>query len=121
MNSRQKKKSSYTFTPARQRALARRSYTLGALVVILVLIALAQFGEDGLATLFRLQKKEKSLAADVQKLRQHNAELDQRLQGLAHDPAQLEKMAREGHNMRREDEEVLTVVPVRDPAEPSAR
>jgi len=103
--------SQHTYTPARQRALAQRSYGLGALAVVLVLLALAQFGEDGLATYFKLRAHEQELVDDVLILEEENEEFRQQLVGLASDPSKLETMAREEHNMQKPQEEVLTVLP----------
>jgi cell division protein FtsB len=106
-----KKSNRHTYTPARQRALARRSSIFGILVVLIVVLALAQFGEDGLATLLKLRSQEKDLAADVELLEKENAVLENQLKGLASDPLVLETLAREEQNMQGPDEEVLTVLP----------
>ncbi len=111
MLSKSSNKSRHAFTPSRQRALVRRSYGLIALAVVVVLLALAQFGEDGLATLLRLQSRENELVDDVRMLEAQNEELSDKLDGLANDPAVLEALAREQHNMQKPQEEVLTVIP----------
>ena len=43
---------------------------------------------------------------------QKNRELTERLEALQNDPRELEKVAREEQNMRRQDEEVLMVLPL---------
>ena len=101
----------HTYTPARQRALAQRSYGLVALAVVIVLLALSQFGEDGLATLLRLRSQEKELVNDVLVLEQENHDLEDKIDGLANDPSVLEAIAREDHNMQKKQEEVLMVLP----------
>ncbi len=105
------KTSGQTYTPGRQRALARRSSMFGLLAVVLVILALAQFGENGLATYLKLRSQEKNLAEDVVRLEKQNQALQNKLQGLASEPQVLEAMAREEFNMKRPDEEVLVVLP----------
>ena len=105
------KSKQHTYTPARQRALAQRSYGFVALGVVIVVLALAQFGEDGLATYLRLRSHEKELVSDVLVLEEQNEELKQKLTGLATDTSVLEALAREEHNMQKPQEEVLVVLP----------
>ena len=93
--------------------MTRRSYIFGALAVVVVILALSQFGEAGLATYVKLHSHEKELMADVQQLETENAVLQEKLLGLASDPDALEKMARQEHNMQLPEEEVLTVFPVK--------
>ncbi|MCP4291053.1 MAG: septum formation initiator family protein [bacterium] len=111
MFSKTKSKSNHTYTPAKQRAKARRSYGITFFIIVILMLALSQFGENGMATYFRLQSKEKDLVTDVQVLSQENDQLQQEIEGLASDPQVLEKLAREKHNMQKPEEEVLTVFP----------
>ena len=104
-------KTKHTHTPARQRAITRKSYIVAVVGFVLVILALAQFGEDGLATFLKLRSHENELVLDVQKLEKKNAEMQEKLVGLATDPAILEEIAREEHNMQLPHEEVLTVIP----------
>ncbi len=101
----------HTYTPARQRALAQRSFALIVLAVVVVLLALSQFGEDGLATYLKLRSHENELVNDVKFIEEQNEELRQKLVGLATEPAVLETLAREKHNMQKPQEEVLMVLP----------
>lgn len=103
--------SKHTYTPARQRAMTRRSYAAAALAVVVVILALSQFGEDGLATYLKLRSHENELVQDVRQLEDQNAALQEKMLGLATDEAILEKLARENHNMQHRHEEVLTVFP----------
>jgi cell division protein FtsB len=68
-----------------------------------------QFGENGIFALFHLQAHEARLRQEVVALEADNTELAGQIGALATDPAALEKLAREKHNMRRPDEAVLTV------------
>ena len=102
---------SHTYTPARQRALTRRSYGAAALAVVVLILALSQFGEDGLATYLKLRSQEKELVSDVGLLKKQNDQMEKKLHDLATDPSTLEELAREEHNMQRPHEEILTVFP----------
>ena len=106
-----RRKTNYTHTPARQRAVNRKSYIVAALSVAAVIVALAQFGEDGLATFFKLRSYENELVQDVQRQDDQNTWMQTKLYDLANDPAKLEALAREEHNMQLPHEEVLTVFP----------
>ncbi len=108
---RSRRNTNHTYTPARQRAMTRRSYFFASFGVVAVILALSQFGESGLATFWTLKSHEKELRADVQQLEQQNAVLQEKLVGLANDPSSLEKLARQEHNMQLPQEEVLTVFP----------
>ncbi len=101
----------HTYTPARQRALNRRSYGAVALAVVVVILALSQFGEDGLATFLKLRSHENELVTDVLQLQDDNAVKVEELDNLANKPSTLEELARQEHNMRHLHEEVLTVFP----------
>ena len=113
--------SQHTYTPARQRALAQRSYGFVFLGVLLVLLALAQFGEDGLATYLKLRSHEKELVNDVLLLEKQNEKMRQQLVGLATDPITLEKRARQEHNMQKPQEEVLMVLPEESTSKPQVQ
>ncbi len=95
--------------------LARRSLFIVLGLGLLALVTLVQFGDSGIFAFFRLQGREAELQQEVAELEEQNGNLDQQLQALANDPDALEKLAREKHNMRRPEEEVLMVLP---PAEP---
>ncbi len=108
---RSRRNTNHTYTPARQRAMTRRSYIFASFGALAVILALSQFGEAGLATYWKLHSHEKELVADVQQLQEQNAVLQEKLVGLASDPSSLEKLARQEHNMQLPQEEVLTVFP----------
>ena len=103
--------------PAHRRARDRNRLILFIAAAGLVLLLMAQLGEDGLATFLQLRNQEADLATDVQRLEGANAGLEEKLHGLATDPTVLEKLAREKHNMQKPEEEVLTVRQPEDPPE----
>jgi cell division protein FtsB len=92
-------------------ALARRSLFVVLGLGLVALVALVQFGENGIFAFFNLQGREARLQQEVVQLETQNQQMDQQLEALATDREALEKLARERHNMRREDEEVLLVLP----------
>ena len=92
-------------------ALAQRSLFVLAGLGLLALVALVQFGENGIFAFFNLQGPEAELQHEVAQLEAGNQQMDHQLGALADDPEALEKLAREKHNMRRPEEEVLMVLP----------
>ena len=90
--------------------VAKRSLLLVLIATLLVFLAVPLLGRNGLAAWFDLRRQEHDLQREVQTLAAENAVLDQQLEALADDPATLEKLARQQHNMRRPDEKVLHVV-----------
>jgi len=80
---------------------------------LLAFVAAGQIGANGVFAYFELEKREAELQQEVAALQAANIDLDQRLESLANDPEALEKLAREKHNMRQKDEEVLHVLPPR--------
>jgi len=93
---------------------SRRSLFVLLGLGLMAFVAAGQIGTNGVFAYFELQKHEAELQQDVADLQAANGDLDQRLEALANDPEALEKLAREKHNMRREDEEVLLVLPPRN-------
>ena len=92
-------------------ALARRSLIVVAGLGLMALVALVQVGENGIFAFFNLHGREAELRQEVVQLEADNQQMDRQLGALAHDLEALEKLAREKHNMRRPEEEVLMVLP----------
>ncbi|MFT5314673.1 MAG: cell division protein FtsB [Candidatus Krumholzibacteriia bacterium] len=90
---------------------ARRSLYVLVGLGMLGFVAAGQIGTNGIFAFFELQKREAELRQEVAELDTANYNLDKQLESLANDPEALEKLAREKHNMRREGEEVLHVLP----------
>ena len=91
--------------------LAHRSVIVVLSLGLVVLVALVQFGENGIFAFFHLQGRQAELQHEVAELEVRNHDMDRQLEALAKDPEALEKRAREGHDMRRPEEEVLLVLP----------
>jgi len=92
-------------------ALARNSLAILVGTGILMMLVLSQLGENGIISWFHLVGREKHLREEVADLEQQNLELTGSLEALENDPRALEKIAREEHNMKRSEEEVLMVLP----------
>ena len=91
--------------------LNRHSLSLLIGAGLVVLLVLSQLGENGIVSWFNLRARHARLEEDVARLEEENRALKARLDALENDPFALEKLAREKFNMRREDEEVLMVLP----------
>jgi cell division protein FtsB len=105
-----------TYASQRRRSLLRNNRLLlfWGVVAVGALFLLGQFGDAGIASWWKLRSEEAKLEAEVAALEAENTALQQRLKELQSNPEALEKLAREQHEMRGPDEEVLTVI---DPVE----
>ncbi len=92
-------------------ALAQRSLVALLGLGLVGLVVLVQFGDNGILAFFNLRGHEAELRQEVAQLEADNQQMDGQLEALADDPEALEKLAREKHNMRRPEEEVLMVLP----------
>ena len=101
-----------TFAGQRRRSpfLNHRLLLVGGALALAALFLLGQFGDTGAASWWKLKAQEKNLEKEVSELEEANTSLENNLDKLAKDPETLEKLAREKHNMHREDEEVLKVL-----------
>ena len=95
-------------------ALARRSILVVMGLGLMALVALVQFGENGIFAFFNLRSQEAELRLAVTELKAENNNLDQQIKDLAENREALEKRAREQHNMRLPEEEVLMIAPQPD-------
>ena len=95
---------------------AGRLLLYAAALGLVGLAILVQFGENGIFAFWDLQGRRAELQDEVAGLEAANTDRREQLQQLAGDPEVLERIARERHNMQRQDEEVLMVLPA--PAEP---
>ena len=104
------KKKSFAGQRRRSPIFNHRILLTGAGLAMAALFLLAQFGDTGVASWWKLRAQETQLQEEVAELESANLELQARLDALANDPEALEKLAREGHNMKAQDEEVLKVL-----------
>jgi len=78
-------------------------------LVLVALIASSLLGENGWRSHQRLRRERAALAAEVDSLRQRQRDMIRRIKEL-HDPAALERLAREKYGMRAPGEEIIEVV-----------
>ncbi len=94
----------------RRSKLNRRLLPALGILAVVGLLLFGQLDDSDVVAWLNLRADQAELTDDVQELEGKNAALEERLEALARDPQALEKLARERHNMRRPDEEVLTVI-----------
>ncbi|MDX2513345.1 MAG: septum formation initiator family protein [Desulfobacterales bacterium] len=111
------KKNSFAGQRRRSALLNHRVLLGGGALALGALFLLGQFGDTGVASWWKLKAEEDQLQEEVTDLEAANLELEARLEALANDPDALEKLAREQHNMRRQEEEVLKVLDRSDASE----
>lgn len=75
-------------------------------IEILIFAGIYLFSTQGLQSLLRLRKENRSLAHEVKKLEQEVQELEQTVNEWKTNPFYLEKVAREQLHMAREKDEV---------------
>ncbi|OGL00157.1 MAG: hypothetical protein A3E31_03310 [Candidatus Rokubacteria bacterium RIFCSPHIGHO2_12_FULL_73_22] len=80
---------------------------LGVALVVLLVAGLAVYGGTNALRVWRMQRAIEALEADIATLRARQERLTQTVDRLRHDPAYLEKLAREEMGMVREGETVL--------------
>jgi cell division protein FtsB len=74
------------------------------------------FGSNGYIARRRRRLQIQSLGADIQKLKQENVLLSQRIQDLRSNPQAIEKLAREQLKLARPGDVVITLAPPDNPA-----
>jgi len=96
---------------ARNRRSSRASLLFCAGLFLLALVVISQLGENGLVSWLRLRSQVAELSVETDGLEAANADLQERIDAVLNDPATLERIAREKHNMKRPGEEVLVILP----------
>jgi cell division protein FtsB len=89
---------------------AKRSLAAAAGVLVLLLLLSPLLGENGLPVYLRLFGEREGLRDEVTELRQRVMDLDEQIDRVKHDPATLERIARERFNMRLRGEEIYEIV-----------
>jgi cell division protein FtsB len=98
--------------PPTGRRIRRPALWLGGAAVV-VLLAVALLGENGLRTYLGLRGERLELEAEVERLRAHRAELEAGVAALDEETGDLEaleRVARERYRMRKPGETVIEVV-----------
>ena len=88
-------------------------------LVILPMVTHEIVGENGYLARRRRRIQIEALMADVEKLKQDNAQLNQKIKALRSDPSTIEKLARERLSLGRPGDVVVTLPPAVQP-EPAA-
>lgn len=86
-----------------------------ALLVVLLILGVALFGEKGIVRLVKLMREREMLTVEVEQLKQENERLRQEIDALRSDQRYLEQLARRELGMVREDEQVYQFRPARKP------
>jgi len=86
-----------------------------ALLVVLLILGVALFGEKGVVRLVKLMREREHLAQEVQQLKQENDRLKHQIEALRSDQHYLEQLARKELGMVREDELVFQFRPAQSP------
>jgi len=87
---------------------ARRRKVLAGLVLLVMLYGVWSLvvGEMGLIKYYRMRAQERSLRVEIAHLKQDNLRLIQEVRSLKHDPAYLERLARDMIGLARPGEVV---------------
>ena len=85
----------------------RKRYVVLAVVLILMILGLAAFTDQGLLGLYHRKQEQARLEERLAQLQAENAALRSEIERLQSDPAYLEKVAREELGMVHQDELVF--------------
>ena len=95
--------------PARR--LTQRWLVVGLAAAALLFLLFPLVGDNGVGAFMRLNAERNRLRLEVEALERQKSELQRQIDALRDDPAALERLAREQHNMRGPEEQVLVIVP----------
>lgn len=93
-----------------QRRMVTGAHYIGVTVCLLLLIVLV-FGDMGLPRYFSMREQVQQLDIDLQELQRATRTLRGDIDGLEHDPAKVERLAREQLGYVRKGETVYQLVP----------
>ena len=83
---------------------------ISAAIILLILVQLFVFRDEGLYTLIKLKKEIREMEAHIDRLEMEKAELESERDRLLNDPDYLERIARERFRMAKPGEKVFHVV-----------
>ncbi len=101
------------------RRWARRWLVVGFIGAGLLFLLFPLVGDNGVGAFMRLSAERNRLRLEVEELERQKSELQHQIDTLRDDPAALERLARERHNMRGPEEQVLVIVPPQSGADRS--
>ena len=90
-------------------------------LVIFPLVMHEILGKNGYLDRRRQRTQLQALTADLEKLKQENTQLNQKIKALLSDPDTIEKLARERLNLGRPGDVVVTLPPTDPPAAAASR
>jgi len=85
-------------------------------LVLLLLGVHEMLGQNGYLARRRRRIQIQTLAGEIEKLKQENMELNQKIKNLRSDPGTIEKLAREQLRLGRPGDVIVTLPPERQPA-----
>lgn len=85
-----------------------------AILVVLLILGVALFGEKGVVRLVKLMRESEALREEVQALKDDNAQLREEIEALRSDHRYLEQLARRELGMVREDEIIYQFRPAKE-------
>ncbi|MGH9783055.1 MAG: FtsB family cell division protein [Terriglobia bacterium] len=88
----------------------------GCATVILVLVLLGIAGENGYLERRGQRREIQALSAEIEKIRQENQQLNQKIRDLRSDPRAIEELARERLRLARPGEVIITLPQSQPPA-----
>jgi cell division protein FtsB len=93
-----------------QRRMVTGAHYIGVVICLLLLIVLV-FGDMGLPRYFSMREQAQQLDVDLHELQRTTRTLRSDIDGLEHDPAKIEQLAREQLGYVRKGETVYQLVP----------
>ena len=93
------------------RRLTQRWLVVGLAAAALLFLLFPLVGDNGVGAFMRLNAERNRLRLEVEALEHQKSQLQRQIDALRDDPAALERLAREQHNMRGPEEQVLVIVP----------
>ena len=99
--------------------LTKRYLVIAACGLFALTVGLHEvIGQNGYLARRRRRIQVETLASDIQKLKQENADLNRKIKDLRSDPDTIEKLAREQLRLGRPGDVVVTLTPPQPPAAP---
>jgi cell division protein FtsB len=91
------------------RGLRKKASTLFSVIAVIALVVGSLFGDRGILQLLRQRQRTEELAREIEKLRDENRMLGEAIQSLRHDPAAIERLAREQLGLAQPGETVFVL------------
>jgi cell division protein FtsB len=89
--------------------LRKKASTLFSVIAVIALVVGSLFGDRGILQLLRQRQRTEELAHEIEQLREENRALGAEIQSLRHDPASIERLAREELGLAQPGETVFVL------------